>query len=114
MKQIAAQGLAHLKGWSGQQGVLAELSQFLDRENQNALPDQPEHPPKIPRSQCGEEGTREVEQQQKAAHIDEHADQPEAQLGQMRTQQWQQPAESCLGGFQHRVTLSMLFRDLLG
>ena len=42
-EQLSPQTLAHLKGWIRQKGVLAELSQLLNREDQHTLTDQLQH-----------------------------------------------------------------------
>ena len=54
----------------------------------------------------------QLHQQREAAHVNEHAAPPPEQFPEMRTEQRQQAAETCLGWGQHRGTVSMVSSKL--
>ena len=110
-EQLPPQPLADPKSRIGQKRVLAELGQFLNREDQHPLADQLEDTAEILRAERRKQFTGKAHQQREAAHVNHHAQPPHQQLTQMRSQQWKQTPEAGLRRGEHGGTVSMPCRS---
>ena len=93
-EDLPPQRLGHMQCRRSQQGVLAELSQLLHKEDRERQHDHPQHPREITITDGGDQLAGLHGQQRPGAHKQEHAHAACKKAGAVGAQQRQQPAKT--------------------